>query len=182
MTSTHVALLRGINVGGKNLIRMTDLVACFEAAGFGDVRTYIQSGNVVFRCGVQRGENLRDTIEGMLADAFAYRATVEIRDHERMRAVVRSAPDGFGGAPERYRYDVLFLLAPLTADEALDALTAREGVDEVWTGPGVIYTSRLIARASQSGISRLISHPAYKRITIRNWNTTTKLLALMGEA
>ena len=59
-------------------------------------------------------------------------------------------------------------------------ITLREGVDAAWAGPGVVYTRRLIARASQSGLSRIVSHPAYQRLTIRNWNTTLKLRSMMA--
>ena len=181
MDSTYVALLRGINVGGKNRILMADLVARFESAGYKDVRTFIQSGNVVFRA--DRGERaeLIDAIERVLSDAFDYSATLALRDREEMRAVVEAAPPGFGGEPDHYRYDVLFLIPPLTSDEALGVLTVTDGVDAAWAGPGVVYHSRLTARASQSRMSRLVSHPVYQRITIRNWSTTTKLLSMMGE-
>jgi uncharacterized protein (DUF1697 family) len=180
--TTYAALLRGINVGGKNRIRMVDLVACFESAGHRDVRTLIQSGNVVFRA--RRGEpaGLTGAIEQMLAAAFDYSATIVLLDHDEMRAVVDAAPHGFGGEPDRFRYDVCFLMPPLTPDEVLGALTIKEGVDETWVGPGVVYHTRLTARASESRLSRLVSHPAYQRITIRNWNTTIKLLSMMGTA
>mgnify|MGYP001548231431 FL=1 len=179
--TTWLALLRGINVGGRNRIRMSDLAACFEEAGYTDVRTYIQSGNVIFRA---RGERpaLTVTIERMLADAFDYDATVELRDLAAMRSVVEQAPPGFGSEPDVYRYDVLFLLPPLAADEVLEALTPKAGVDIAWPGPGVVYHSRLIARASQSGLTRIVAHPFYRRMTVRNWNTTSRLLALMDVA
>jgi uncharacterized protein (DUF1697 family) len=181
MDPTFVALLRGINVGGKNRILMADLVASFEAAGYRDVRTLIQSGNVVFRAGRADIAALSDAIEQMLADAFGYGATIVLRDHEAMRAVVDAAPPGFGGDPDHDRYDVFFLMPPLTPDEVLGTLTIKEGVDAAWAGPGVVYHSRVVARASESRLSRLVSHPVYPRITIRNWNTTTKILSMMGE-
>jgi uncharacterized protein (DUF1697 family) len=55
----------------------------------------------------------------------------------------------------------------------------KEGVDAAWAGPGVVYTSRVAAKATQSRMSRIVALPIYKSVTIRNWNTTTKLLALM---
>jgi uncharacterized protein (DUF1697 family) len=178
----YVALLRGINVGGRNRIRMADLVAGFEAAGFEEVRTYIHSGNVLFGTGSGDRAALIERVEAMLSERFGYAATVVVRSHAEMRAAVAEAPPGFGTEPDRFRYDALFLMPPLTSAEALDALTLREGVDTASPGPGLVYTTRLIERATQSGINRIASHPAYARITIRNWNTTSRLLALLDEA
>jgi uncharacterized protein (DUF1697 family) len=179
MATAYVALLRGINVGGRNRILMTDLRACFESAGYEDVRTYIQSGNVLFRAGDDDRARLRGALEALLADAFAYRATVALRDADEMRSVVEQAPVGFGAEPDVYRYDVLYLLPPLAPEALLGALTLREGVDSAWTGPGVVYASRLIERAAQSGLSRIASHRFYPQITIRNWNTTVRLHSMM---
>ena len=75
----YVALLRGINVGGRNLIRMSDLAECFKAQGFADVATYIQSGNVLFRAGHEKREELVADIEQMLSSAFDYQACVALR-------------------------------------------------------------------------------------------------------
>lgn len=175
----YLALLRGINVGGKNLIRMADLKACFEEHGFRDVATYIQSGNVLFESGESSSVRLTARIEAMLGDAFDYRASVVIRTRTQLRRVVNRAPDGFGSEPERYRYDVLFLKLPLTSKAAVREVPIRDGVDEVHAGPGVLYFSRLASRASQSRLSRIVSLPIYQDMTIRNWNTTTKLLEKM---
>ena len=180
MSTTWVALLRGINVGGRNRILMADLRACFEAAGYGEVRTYIQSGNVIFGSDEPDRGLLRRAIETMLVQAFDYAATVELRDAAELRAVVEDAPEGFGGDRDVHLDDVLFLMPPLAPDEAVGALTLREGVDTVWVGPGVVYSRRLRAKASKSGLSKIAAHPFYQRMTIRNWNTTTKLLAMMG--
>jgi uncharacterized protein (DUF1697 family) len=173
-----VALLRGINVGGKNLVGMPALKACFEDQGFADVVTYIQSGNVIFTSD-ERASALVARIEPELSRAFGYAASVVLRSRQQLRRVVDEAPAGFGTRPALYRYDVIFLKEPLTASEALGSVTARAGVDEVFAGRGVLYFSRLIRKASQSHLARLVSTPAYKQMTIRNWNTTTRLLALM---
>jgi uncharacterized protein (DUF1697 family) len=175
----YVALLRGINVGGKNLIGMPALKACFEGHGFADVATYIQSGNVLFQSPEDNFERLTSDIEKLLSGEFSYESRVVVVSHDQLKAAVESAPKGFGTNPAEYRYDVLFLKAPLTAEEAMKSSSSREGVDEVFPGNGVIYFSRLIARATQSYLSRIVGLPVYQKMTIRNWNTTTKLLALM---
>jgi uncharacterized protein (DUF1697 family) len=180
--TTYVALLRGINVGGSNLIRMAALKACFEAQGLRNVATYIQSGNVVFAARRSTQLALTRRIETALSNAFAYDSRVVLRSFEQMQAVVEGAPRGFGERPAAYRYDVIFLKPPLTAGEAMKTVTARPGVDRVHAGEGVLYFSRLISRASQSQLVRIVGTPAYKSMTIRNWNTTCKLLDLMRAA
>ena len=91
---TYVALLRGINVGGKNLIRMPALKAAFEEIGFEDVATYIQSGNVLFAAAGTGAAELTRRIEAMLAEAFDYVPTVVVRNRKQMGAIVDGAPKG----------------------------------------------------------------------------------------
>jgi uncharacterized protein (DUF1697 family) len=177
--SRYVALLRGINVGGNNLIKMTALKICFEKQGFRDVATYIQSGNVLFSSNESSRAKLVRTIETVLASTFNYRATVVLRTRKQMKDIVDRAPQGFGAEPSRHRYDVMFLKEPLTAATAVKTVPAKPGVDQVYAGAGVLYFSRLISKAGQSRLSRVVSLPVYQSMTIRNWNTTTKLLGMM---
>jgi uncharacterized protein (DUF1697 family) len=178
-TDRYVALLRGINVGGANLIPMTALRASFEALGLLDVSSFIASGNVLFRSKSTDSSALTSRIEKALSKEFGYKATVVLRSHAQMKTVVRRAPDGFGESPHLYRYDVVFVKEPLVPRTVVTTISTREGVDTAEAGTSVIYFSRLIARASQSHLTKLVSMPVYKQLTIRNWNTTTKLLALM---
>ena len=178
----YVALLRGINVGGNNLIKMTALKACFEKQGLQEVVTYIQSGNVVFAATDAVAETLCTRIERALVASFRYDANVVLRSHKDMRQIVGRAPKGFGTEPDKYRYDVIFLKAPLTAGAAIKSVPVAPGVDEAHAGTGVLYFSRLISKASKSRLSKIVSSPIYKSVTIRNWNTTTKLLQIMDGA
>lgn len=180
MSTVYLALLRGINVGGGNLIKMADLKACFEAQGFTRVATYIQSGNVVFQSPASAAPALTHQLENALSTTFApYQARVVVLTHAELAAIAQGAPAGFGSQPETHRYDVLYLKPPLTAAEAYPQVPTRAGVDDVAVGPGALYFSRLIAQASQSQLTRLVGLPIYQQMTIRNWNTTRKLLALM---
>ena len=172
----YTALLRGINVGGNNIIRMADLKSCFLYMGFRDVQTYIQSGNVVF-CSADEGrEELRDRIQHHLRDAFNYSLPVLIRDLTEMETVVASAPAGFGDDDAPFKFDVLFLKQPLTASEALPDIPVNECADSAWPGPGVIYYRRSPEHLTKSGLNKLPSRPVYQKMTIRNWRTTCKLL------
>lgn len=175
----HVALLRGINVGGHNIIRMADLRACFEALGYADVATYIQSGNVVFRPRHVDATNLVGDIEQALLERFDYVSRVVLCTRGELERAIREAPDGFGADPDAFRYDVLFLRPGVDAGAVLQQVPVREGVDAAHAGTRVLYFSRLIARASQSRLTKLVSMPIYQEMTIRNWRTTTRLREMM---
>jgi uncharacterized protein (DUF1697 family) len=177
----YLGLLRGINVGGSNIIKMADLRSCFEEMGFKGVLTYIQSGNVLFESEDRDKLKLQDKIEKVLSDRFNYSSSVVVVTHQQLTVIVDKAPSGFGEEADKYRYDVLFVKEPLTPDEIMKELRIKEGVDRAYNGESVLYFSRLIIRASQSHLTRIITLPVYKYITIRNWNTTTRLLSLMGE-
>lgn len=178
----YVALLRGINVGGKNLIKMADLKVCFESLGFQDVTTFIQSGNILFSSDESDMGKLTARLETVLSKTFNYKSKLVLRSLRQMKAIIAHAPKGFGTKPAMYRYDVIFLKEPLTAAKAMKSVTTKEGVDEAHAGTGVLYFSRLNSKASQSHLARIIGLPMYQDMTIRNWNTTSKLLALMEAA
>jgi len=179
--TSYVALLRGINVGGRNIISMADLRTVFNEAGYGDVRTYIQSGNVVFTTGAPR-DGLEQALESMLAGALGRPVTVVVRSKQQVRNVVVRAPDGFGSDADAYRYDAMFLTSPLTPAGVLELLNLREGVDRAWPGPGIVYFSRHAEQLTKSRMSKIASMPAYQRMTIRNWRTTTTLLEMLEDA
>ena len=180
MTGTqYIALLRGINVGGSNIIKMTDLKLLFEDMGFRDVATYIQSGNVLFKTRKARVETLVTGIEKELSSKFGYQARVVLRSHAQLKQVVEGAPPAYGNDPA-FRYDLLFVKEPVTPAEIMKDITLKEGVDQAWKGEGVVYFARVAERASQSRLPRLVVLPIYQNVTARNWNTTLKLLALMN--
>lgn len=176
----YVALLRGINVGGKNIVPMAGLRAAFEDDGYEDVRTYIQSGNVLFRSERPRG-SLEGQIEAMLERQLGVPIRTVLRSQTQLRNVVNRAPEGFGAKPDTYHSDAVFLKNPLTSKQAMRVVELREGVDEVWPGTGVIYFQRLSERRTQSKLSKVASTPQYQQMTIRSWRTTTKLLELLEE-
>ena len=173
--AAYVALLRGINVGGKNIVRMADLRAAFNDAGHTSVSTYIQSGNVLFGSDTPQAA-LESDVETLLERRFGMSLVVVVCSHRQLRDVVEQAPEGFGETPDLHHCDVIFLKAPLTSSQAMQAIELRDGVDQAWPGSGVLYFSRLSERLSQSRLSRVASTPQYQSMTIRNWRTTTKLL------
>ncbi len=181
MPDFYLALLRGINVGGNNVIPMAELRSCFAGLGAKDAATYIQSGNVIFAGGNRSPKAWTLRIEKALSGRFNYTASVVLRSHAELHRVVKGAPHGFGSKPEEFRYDVLFLKEPLSAEAALAQVTVRPGVDMAFAGAGVLYFSRHIAKATQSHLNKIVGKPIYQQMTIRNWRTTTTLLTMMDE-
>jgi uncharacterized protein (DUF1697 family) len=177
----YVALLRGINVGGNNIIPMVELRHAFGTLGFTDVATYIQSGNVVFTAGRVSTARLTSTIEDGLSRTFDYAARVVVLSAATVREVITQAPPGFGSDPTAYRYDVLYLKPPLQAAAVIAPLTPVPEVDAVDHGDHALYFRRLIARATQSHLNKLVSMPVYQQLTIRNWNTTQRLMAMLDQ-
>jgi uncharacterized protein (DUF1697 family) len=180
--TTYVALLRGINVGGKNKVPMAALKALLEQLGLEDVRTYIQSGNAIFTSTLDAGAIARQ-IEAGLTGAFKLDDAlirVLVLSHAELRSVVHNRPKGFGEAPDTYHSDAIFLI-DLDRDTAFSVFTPREGVDRVWPGEGVIYSERLSAERTKSRLGKIVGTPQYKSMTIRSWQTTLKLLALMED-
>jgi uncharacterized protein (DUF1697 family) len=179
-STRYVALLRGINVGGRNKVPMTALRSAFEDAGHTDVSTYIQSGNVLFRSSAS-ARSLAGDIERTIEQRFGFPIVVVVRSHAQLRSVVANAPRGFGADADTYHSDAIFLRPPLTPSQVMKITKLRDGVDQAWAGRGVVYFARLSAERTKSRMSSIVGTPEYANMTIRSWQTTTKLLALLDD-
>ncbi len=178
--NTYIVLIRGINVGGKNKVSMASLRKCLEELGFSNVSTYIASGNVILQSN-KRVKEVKIQIEKVLPENFKLDdefIKVLVLTHSQLQAIVDNKPKGFGGQPEKYHSDAIFLM-DIDSVQAMPAFDPREGVDKVWSGDGVIYSQRLSSQRTKSRLSKIMGTPAYKSMTIRNWNTTTKLLEIL---
>lgn len=180
--TTCVVLLRGVNVGGKNNVPMAALRRCLEALGYSNVSTYIASGNVILDSD-KNSDEIRDQIEDALPRDFELddeRVRVLVLTRDELQGIVDGKPEGFGEHPETYHSDAIFLIG-IDAARAMSVFHPREGVDTVWSGDGVIYSQRLSAQRTKSRLSRVMSAPEYKCMTIRSWNTTVRLLEMMRD-
>jgi uncharacterized protein (DUF1697 family) len=182
MMHTYVILIRGINVGGKNKVPMTGLRNCLEELGCSNVSTYIASGNVIVEAD-KRPDELQAQIEAALPESFKLDSElirVLVLTRKQLQAVIDNKPKGFGEQPEKYHSDAIFLMG-IDAAQAMPVFDPREGVDNVWPGDGVIYSQRLSAQRTKSRLSKIVGTPVYQSMTIRSWNTTTKLLKILEE-
>ncbi len=168
-----VALLRGINVGGKNKVEMPRLRGVFERIGLTDVTTYINTGNVVFA-----GAGSRTRIEDAIEDEFGFRVPVVLRDLDRVRGVTERVPDHWVN-DGTMKCDVAFLWEEYDRPEVVGELPAREGIDEVFYVPGAVVWKVERSNLTRSGLPRLVGGALYRGMTVRNINTVRRIAELM---
>jgi uncharacterized protein (DUF1697 family) len=178
--NTYVVLVRGVNVGGKNIVPMAALRTALEELGFENVASYIASGNLILDSSFSAAKT-QAAVEDALVDGFKMdRETTRtlVLTRNELEAVIEKRPRGFGNDPAKYLCDAVFLMG-ITATAAMRVFKPAEGIDEVWPGDGVIYSRRLAAQRTKSRLNRIVGTPEYRSMTIRNWNTTVKLLELL---
>ena len=181
-TNHYLALLRGINVGGRNKVPMKTLKGHLEDLGYEQVVTYIASGNVLLES-ADPAEQVGKDIEAALTGRFDLDdelIRVLVLSRSQLQDVIDNKPENFGEQPGKYHSDAIFLMG-IDAEEAMSAFNPREGVDRVWPGDGVVYSQRLSAERTKSRLSAVAASPLYKSMTIRSWNTTQKLWTLFQD-
>jgi uncharacterized protein (DUF1697 family) len=176
---THVVLLRGINLGSHNRVPMAELREHLTALGYGDVRTLLQSGNVVLDADVAP-ERLAQEIEREVQARFDVRSPVVVRTREQLAAVVALDPLRDVVTEDRL-YQVSFLSAePLT--EAIEKIAAAELEPERFVHDGREIYAWHPNGIHSSPLAKLLSDKLLGVIaTARNWKTTVKLLELANE-
>lgn len=174
----YVALLRGINVGGKNRVEMVRLKSTFESAGMTNVSTYINSGNVIFKTPSRKKAQVEPKLEKAIEGDFGFSIKVLLRDLTSMRRLLKDLPNKWTNDSDM-RCDVLFLWKEHDRPSVVKELPIKtELVDVIYT-PGAIILRVDRADVLKSGISRLIGSDLYRGLTIRNCNTVRKLADLM---
>lgn len=174
----YLALLRGINVGGKNKVEMKQLKTVFEEAGMTSVRTYINSGNVIFSTPLRGRPRLVRLLEEAIAQRFGFKINVLLRDVKSMGAVVKAMPTHWTN-DKAMKCDVMFLWDDVDRPSVLKQLRIKPELDDVRYAPGAVIWRVDRKNVTRSGMMKLVGTPLYKRMTIRNCNTTRKLLELM---
>lgn len=180
--SPFLALLRGVNVGGRNIILKDALIRCFEDLGFTGVRTYIQSGNVLFRSDETNVRAITDVVEKGLSDRCSARVRAVVFPRSRYRSAVRAAPPDWGRS-ETHRHNALFTLRGITPAQALAQLPPpKADLETLSIGPGVIFWSASRQALTRTTWMRLAAAPVYQQVTIRNHRTVLRLLELFEES
>jgi uncharacterized protein (DUF1697 family) len=176
---TLVALLRGINVGQSVRVSMADLSELFSAQGCTQVKTYINSGNVVFHSELEP-----DILQGLLEQALLSRYGQEIRTlvlrSSQILYIAKAIPDHWQN-DQSYKSDVAYLFPSIDSDAILDALPVKRKYLELIYTPGALLWRIDRKLYGKSQINKLVAHPTYQEMTVRNVNTARKLAELVGD-
>lgn len=168
----YVALLRGVNVGGANVIKMADLAEVVRALGYDDVKTVLASGNVLFTT-TDNSSMAKQKLEAALRERFGYEAWVHVLNQDAVAKIVAAYP--YPRSDERHAY-VVFILKSEVRDELL-AVELDPAVEQAESGDGVIYWSVPKVSTLDSALGKAQGSSRHKPwLTTRNLNTLEKLL------
>ena len=176
----HIALLRGINISGKNKVPMAELKKGFEAAGFPEVKTWLNSGNVVFSCEEADAAALADRIERMMQCEFGLDIPVFVILQEELADILRHAPEWWGTENQEVYDNLVFLLPPVTFQEVYHEIGApKEGLEQIQE-----YRSAVFWSFSRKEYQKTNWWPKTARadigskLTIRTANTVRKIVCM----
>jgi uncharacterized protein (DUF1697 family) len=175
----YVALLRGINVGGKSLVRMADLKTCVETFGLAEVSTYIASGNILFTSGRADTPKLEKEIERAIQQQFRLPIKVIVLDRPTYARIVKAIPQAWIGKSS-LRANVAFVHRSRDARQVVRELQPDRAVEEVKAVDGAILWATNRDALNRSVMRKLIGGAAYKELTVRGLSTTLKLQELLA--
>ena len=177
----YVVLLRGINVGGNNKVVMSELREQIEAAGFGHVRTYINSGNLLFEAEAPR-EDVAQAVEDILARRYDFPIRLALLTAQDYLAQLDELPDWWHG--EVARRDALFYTRGLDRDLVRERIEAMELGDEaVHFGEHAVFWGKFDEKSflKTAYHKRLLREDFYRQVTIRSGLTVEKIAAMVSQ-
>lgn len=179
---TYLALLRGINVSGKKIIKMEDLRKFMTDTGYSDARTYIQSGNIIFNSSERSKDKIKTAIEALIEKHYGFDVTVFVTDKKAVEKAIDENPFAKGREEEPSglkKLYVTFLSEEPSHENMEKLLQAPIGNDLIELRGNILYF-KMDSKASDSKLSNnLIESKLKVKATTRNWNTTLKLLSMM---
>jgi uncharacterized protein (DUF1697 family) len=175
----YVALLRGINVGGTNRVAMGRLKGTFQNLGHGEVRTYINSGNVLFTAPRRPVRGLADALERRIVKDFGVEARVLVLPGSTLRRVAAAIPAKWSN-DQSMKCDVLFLWPEFASAKVVDQFQIdRRHEDIRYSHPAILWRVNR-SYVTRSAMMKLVGSDLYAGMTIRNCNTVRKLDAMLA--
>jgi uncharacterized protein (DUF1697 family) len=180
MLNTYIALLRGINVGGKNKLAMRELVALLEGLGLQSVKTYIQSGNVVFQSEQSDPGQLSQAITGVIKQHYGFAPYVLILDGKALAAAMAANPFPEGEAEPKSLHLFFMDASPRSFDA--DALDQVKAPNERYRLIGQVFYLHTPDGIGRSKLAATMGKGWGVNITARNWRTVSEVMAIAKQA
>jgi uncharacterized protein (DUF1697 family) len=175
--NTYIALFRGINVGGKNILPMKDLVATLEGMGCKKVQTYIQSGNVVFQSKNKQTNKIAREIGSNIMESHGFEPKVLLLEKAELQDAIENNPfDTDDGKALHF-----FFLDSSTKDPGLEKLMAVKSTSEEFKLHKSIFYLYAPDGVGRSKLAAKVEHSLGVPVTARNWNTVSKLLSMIQQ-
>ena len=176
----YIALLRGINVGGKNIIKMAELKTAFKQRGFHNISTYINSGNIIFDSELDEPA-VKAICEDLITEDFKLDIPVCVIAAADLLDALSHAPDWWGSDTDA-RHDAFFIIPPMTAEQIVAHIgQIKEEYENLAYRGRVVFWSAPMATFSRTRVSKISKDKTmYCSITVRNANTAKKLAELAG--
>lgn len=176
----YIALLRGINISGKNKVPMAELRKCFETLDFMEVKTCLNSGNVIFSCKDTDAAELVNRIERMIQHLFSLNIPVFVIPQEELADILRHAPDWWGTENQEIYDNLIFILPPATFPDIYHEIGApKEGLEQIQEYQSVVFWS--FSRKDYQKTNwwpKTASVPLGSKLTIRTANTIRKIVKM----
>ncbi len=178
---TYISLLRGINVSGQKIIKMDALRHMYEALGFEQVQSYLQSGNVIFQAAEINTLELAERITAQIANTFGFDVVVLVLTTETLREIIQNSPFAGDATKDNANCYVTYL-ERLSTSGAVESITSKALPEEK-----ICFTDRAVYLYCPKGYgtsklsNNLIESKLKVRATTRNWKTTVELMRMAGE-
>lgn len=180
MMIRYIAFLRGINISGKNKIPMAELKAGFESIGFQNVKTHLNTGNVLFSCEETEVCKITSAIELMVQNRFSLDIPILVLPKETLEDILNHTPDWWDNGNKEIYNNLIFILPPTSAEEVIQEIGMPcEGIEWIKSYHDTIFWSFLLKDYRKTNWwSKTANSSVSGKLTIRTANTLKKLVVL----
>lgn len=176
----YIALLRGINISGKNKISMPELKKLLEENNYQNVSTYLNSGNIIFECNIDNKQTIMDNIHTLIKTKFLLDIPVYITTDKELETILNNSPKWWGSSNKEIYDNLIFIIPPTKYEEVYNTIgSPKEGLEQIEEYNNCIFWSFDLNNYRKSNWwVKTASTDIKDKITIRTANTMRKILEI----